>query len=66
MHIIQVCEPGDLSLKAQSSFTLFLGELQLASFIIPNIRYTYLAAESPENLVLGRTHHGCEVLNLFT
>jgi hypothetical protein len=27
MHIIQVCEPGDLSLKAQSSFTLFLGEL---------------------------------------
>jgi len=66
MHIIQVCEPGDLSLKAQSSFTLFLGELQLASFIVPNIRYAYVAAESPENLVLGPTHHGCEVLNLFT
>jgi hypothetical protein len=65
MHIIQVCEPGDLSLKAQSSFTLFLGELQLTSFIVPNIRYAYLAAESPENLVLSCTHNGCEVLNLF-
>jgi hypothetical protein len=60
-----VCEPGDLSLEAQSSFTLFLGELQLASFIVPDIRYTYLATESPENLVLSRIHDGCEVLKLF-
>jgi hypothetical protein len=65
MHIIQVCKPCDLSLKAQSSFTLFLGKLQLASFIVPDIRYAYLAAESPENLVLSRVHNGCEVLNLF-
>ena len=65
MHIIQVCEPGDLSLKAQSSFTLLLGELQLASFIVSNIRYAYLAAESPENLVLSGTDNGCEVLKLF-
>jgi len=65
MHIVQVCEPGDLSLKAQSSFTFFLGELQLASFIVPNIRYAYLAAKSPVNLVLSRIHNGCEVLNLL-
>jgi hypothetical protein len=65
LHIIQVCEPGDLSLKAQSSFTLFLGELQLASFIVPYIRYAYFAAESSENLVLRHIYNGCEVLNLF-
>lgn len=63
--VVQVREPGNLSLKAQSSFTFFLGKLQLASFIIPDTRYAYLAAESPENLVLRCIHNGCEVLNLF-
>ena len=65
VHIIQVCEPGDLGLKAQSSFTLFLGELQLASFIVPDIRHAYLAAEGPEKLVVSRIHNGREVLELF-
>jgi len=60
-----MCEPSDLSLKAQSSFTLFLRKLQLASFIIPDIRYAYLATETAENLVLGRVHNGREVLDLF-
>jgi hypothetical protein len=60
-----VREPGDLSLKAQSSLTFFLCELQLTSFVVPNIRYAYLAAEIAKNLVLGRIHNGRQVLDLF-
>jgi hypothetical protein len=64
-HFVQVREPGDLCLEAQSSLTFFLGELQLASFIVPNIRYAYLAAEIAINLVLSCIHNGREVLDLF-
>lgn len=64
-HVVQVREPGDLSLEAQSSLTFFLGELQLSGFIVPNIRYAYLAAEIAINLVLSRIHNGREVLDLF-
>jgi hypothetical protein len=63
--IVQVREPGDLSLEAQSSLTLFLCKLQLASFIVPNIRHAYLAAKAAENLVLGRINNGRKVLKLF-
>jgi hypothetical protein len=60
-----VCKPGDLSLKAQSSLTFFLCELQLASFIVPDIRHAYLTAETTKNLVLSRIHNGRKVLDLF-
>jgi hypothetical protein len=63
--IVQVREPGDLSLEAQSSLTFFLCKLQLASFIVPNIRHAYLAAEAAKNLVLGRIHDRRKVLKLF-
>jgi hypothetical protein len=63
--IVQVREPGDLSLEAQSSLTLFLCKLQLPSFIVPNIRHAYLAAKVAKNLVLSRINNGRKVLKLF-
>jgi hypothetical protein len=57
-------EPGDLGLKAQSSFTFFLGELQLARFIVPDICDAYLTTEIPKNVVLGCIHNGCKLIDL--
>jgi len=37
----------------------------LASFIVPDTRYAYLAAETAEDLILSRIHNGCELLDLF-
>jgi hypothetical protein len=57
IHAVQVRKPGDLSFKAQSSLTFFLCELQLTSFIVPDICYAYLAAKIAKNLVLSRIHN---------